>query len=263
MTTVKTPHTHEDSETMKTKYSLCGCLVDVSAEQIVRFLDHPGIDLLEWRLDVFLQHHSLQETIDALRLLATSPRHPVIATNRPRREGGMFDGDEELRLDILKKAMEAGAEWIDIELHASRESLEWLSAASAGGTGSSRALISHHDFTGTPERPALRRLAEEMAQRGAKAIKIVTQAHQPEDNLRVLDLIPFGRRELGIDVIAFCMGSVGRWSRLASLMLGSPWTYVQLPSTSPAAPGQLTLDAMRNLLALGDWTPESTEGGHS
>lgn len=248
---------------MKTNYSLCGCLVDVSTEQIVRFLNHPGIDLLEWRLDVFLRHHSPQETIDALRFLATSARRPIIATNRPKREGGMFEGSEELRLDILRKAVEAGAEWVDLELDASRDALEWLPAASTGSAGKAGLIISHHDFTGTPARSDLERLAREMARRGAKVIKIVTQAHRPEDNLRVLDLIPFGRRELGIDVIAFCMGPVGRWSRFACLMLGSPWSYVQLPGTSPAAPGQFTLDAMRKLLALGDWVPQSTEGGPS
>ena len=245
---------------MKTIYSLCGCLVDVSTEQIGRFLNHPGIDFLEWRLDVFLRDHSLEETLDALRLLAASPRRPIIATNRPRREGGMFEGSEDLRLHILRRAVEAGAEWVDVELDASRDALDWLHAGSAGKAG---VIVSHHDFAGTPARSDLERLAREMAGRGAKVIKIVTQARQPEDNLRVLDLIPFGRRELGIDVIAFCMGPVGRWSRFACLMLGSPWSYVQLPGTSPAAPGQFTLDAMLKLLALGDWMPESTEGGHS
>lgn len=237
--------------TTKSKGSLCGCLADVSAEQITRYLQYPGIDLLEWRLDHFLRDHSMKETLDAMALLSESPRHPIVVTNRPKAEGGMFEGPEELRVDIIKRAAAAGAEWADLELRTSRDVVEWIQSRGV------RALISHHDFSGTPDRASLQRLAKEMAGRGTNAIKIVTYAHAPEDNLRVLDLIPFGRHELGIGVIAFCMGPLGRWSRFACLFLGSPWTYVQLPGSSPSAPGQLTVDEMHALLNLGDWLPQN------
>lgn len=236
-----------DMTTTPLKSSLCGCLVDVSAEQIAEFLNHPGIGLLEWRLDDFLRHHSVEATIRAMELLSVSPRRPVLVTNRPMAEGGLFEDPETLRIDILQKAVEAGAEWVDLEWAASGDALERLQSKDV------RVLISHHDFSGTPDRESLRSMAREMAARGTRAIKIVTYAHESEDNLRVLDLIPFGRRELGIDVIAFCMGPLGRWSRFACLPLGSPWTYVQLPGTSPAAPGQFSLDEMRALLKLGGW----------
>ena len=236
-----------DMTIMTLKHSLCGCLVDVSAEQIARFINHPGIGLLEWRLDDFLRRHSVEATIRAMELLSVSPRRPVLVTNRPMGEGGLFEGPETLRIYILQKAVEAGAEWVDLEWAASGDALERLQSSTAD------VLLSHHDFSGTPDRESLRSMAREMAARGTRAIKIVTYAHQPEDNLRVLDLIPFGRRELGIDVIAFCMGPLGRWSRFACLMLGSPWTYVQLPGTSPVASGQFSLDEMRALLKLGGW----------
>ncbi len=113
----------------------------------------------------------------------------------------------------------------------------------------SRCLLSHHDFSATPDRLTLQRLAAAMAQRKPHAIKIVTYARTPEDNLRVLDLIPFGRQELGMEVLAFCMGPLGRWSRLVSLLLGSPWAYVQFPELSAAAEGQFTATEMRQLLS--------------
>ncbi|NTW34754.1 MAG: type I 3-dehydroquinate dehydratase [Syntrophobacteraceae bacterium] len=40
---------------------------------------------------------------------------------------------------------------------------------------------------------------------------------------------------------------MGCWSRLACLLLGSPWTYVQLPGQNAAAPGQLSLDDVKLL----------------
>lgn len=35
---------------------------------------------------------------------------------RPKWEGGMYDGDENKRLDALRVAMELGADYVDVEL---------------------------------------------------------------------------------------------------------------------------------------------------
>lgn len=35
---------------------------------------------------------------------------------RPKWEGGQYEGDEKERLDVLRLAMELGAEYIDVEL---------------------------------------------------------------------------------------------------------------------------------------------------
>lgn len=229
------------------KPALCGCLPGISREKAAEVLHTSEVDLLEWRLDLSIQSHSLQETLNALSLLAVTPRLPVLATNRPVREGGAFEGDEALRFEILRKAVAAGAEWVDLEEDTPMEIVAEFKAKKIG------TVLSHHDFSGTPDRLALHRLAERMTRKRADVLKIVTQANSPEDSLAVLDLIPFGRRQLGMEVIAFCMGDAGRWSRLACLLLGSPWTYVQLPGTLAAAPGQLSAAAMRALLKTGGW----------
>lgn len=236
-----------DREPVLKKPALCGCLPGISREKAAEALHTSEVDLLEWRLDLSIQSHSLQETLNALSLLTVTPRLPVLATNRPVREGGAFEGDEALRFEVLRKAVAAGAEWVDLEEDTPGEILAEFKAKKIG------TVLSHHDFSGTPDRLALHRLAERMARKGTDILKIVTQANCPEDNLAVLDLIPFGRRQLGVEVIAFCMGDAGRWSRLACLLMGSPWTYVQLPGTSAAAPGQLTSVAMRTLLKTGGW----------
>lgn len=229
------------------KAALCGCLTDVPGASLAALLQHPEVDLLEWRLDLFLQHHSLAETREALSRLGVSRRHPVVATNRPTQEGGAFAGPESLRLEILHQAVAAGAEWVDLETWVDESTVQDFRGQNA------RILVSHHDFAATPERSALQRLAKAASQHHPDAVKIVTHAQAPEDNLRVLDLIPFGRDRLGVEVLAFCMGPLGRWSRLICLLLGSPWTYVQLPELGPAAPGQWTAAEMRRLLkVMGD-----------
>lgn len=227
---------------MPSKALLCGCLSDVHQEHFLQSLNHPGIDMVEWRLDLFIRHHSMSKAQEMFSLLRSSPRHPVLVTYRPKRQGGVFEGPETLRIETIQRAVEAGAEWTDLEEDLSEGALkEFLS-------GKARVLLSHHDFSGTPEKSILRRKMEQMAQRGVQIVKIITYAHTPEDNLRVLDLIAFGRREFKVDVIAFCMGPLGRWSRAICLLLGSPWTYVQLPGQAPSAPGQFTATEMRTLL---------------
>ena len=227
---------------MMPKAALCGCLTDVPSESLAGLLHHPQVDLLEWRLDLFLKRHGLERTISALTVLSALGRHPVVATNRPKREGGEFEGLEAERFEVLHKAVEAGAEWVDLEGWVDETTLEGFRGQNA------RLLLSHHDYSATPERAALQRLAETMARKHPHAIKFATHARTAEDNLRVLELIPFGREQLGVEVLAFCMGPLGRWSRLICLLLGSPWAYVQLPELASAAPGQWTATEMRRLL---------------
>lgn len=221
---------------------LCGCLLDVPAKDLPRFLNYPKVDMIEWRLDAFIAGHSLKEAIESLGLLSSTSRHPVLATNRPKREGGAFEGTEDERIDLLERAAQAGAEWIDLEDDVPNDFIDRIKEKG------SKVILSHHDFSKTPERALLEMRIEEMARKKPSAIKITTYAGSAEDNLRVLDLIPFAKKRFGIDLIAFCMGPLGTWSRLACLFLGSPWTYVQLPGQSAAAPGQLSAERMRALL---------------
>jgi 3-dehydroquinate dehydratase type I len=70
-----------------------------------------------------------------------------------------------------------------------------------------------------------------------------------EDNISLLNLIDRGNNR-GIKVVAFCLGPLGRISRLACLLMGGAFTYAALESGAEAAPGQLTLTKMRQLLEL-------------
>lgn len=228
---------------------LCGCMMTADLREVPSYLSFPGLGLLEWRLDSYIKKYSFDYALEALKVLSQPKRHPVLATNRPVREGGEFEGTEDSRLGILHEAVAAGAEWVDLEDGTPAEDL------SAFRSQGARVVISHHEFTGTPDGPSLRRMVEGMAARGADVLKIATYAHSPEDNLRTLELIPFSRKNFGIDAIAFCMGPLGKWSRMVSLLLGAPWTYVQLPGQPPAAPGQFTMEEMQAVLEAGDWLP--------
>lgn len=223
---------------------LCGCLMQCPPEELLRMLNHPDLDLVEWRLDSFSEMHGTPKTLDMLRFLSVPDRKPVIATSRLKRDGGRFEGDEAQRMHILERATEAGADWIDLEV-----GLDVGLYRRFLSTGC-RLVVSHHDFSGTPAVSHLRRKLEQMAATGAHVVKIATFARKPEDNLRVLELIAYGNKAFNVRVVAFCMGREGRWSRAVCLLLGSPWSYVCLPDQDVGAPGQLTVEEMRRLLEL-------------
>jgi len=223
---------------------LCGCLLNPNPEELAHLLKHPDVAVIEWRLDAFIEHHSVEVLLHALPALSAPQRHPIIMTNRPQREGGLFNGSEQARFDLLQQAVSHGADWIDLESDTAEDALHSFQSQNV------RIILSHHDFEGTPDRASLRRLLENMAQKGAQAIKIATFARNSHDNLRVLELIDFGREQFQVDVIAFCMGPAGRWSRIACVLLGSPWTYVQLPGQLSAASGQFTATEARSALEM-------------
>ena len=76
-------------------------------------------------------------------------------------------------------------------------------------------------------------------------IKIVTTAKSTNDSTRVLQLYS---KKGKTNLIAFAMGDPGKTSRILSLYLGSPYTYVSLGK--PIAPGQFSVDEVRKIINL-------------
>src|SRR5207253_2035636 len=67
-----------------------------------------GAKLIELRLDF------LAKAPDFKRLLANKPC-PMVATVRRPSEGGRFAGTEDERLMLLRQAVVAGFDWVDLE----------------------------------------------------------------------------------------------------------------------------------------------------
>jgi len=112
-----------------------------------------------------------------------------------------------------------------------------------------RVILSYHNFQETPPENILKSLFNEMAAIRAGAVKVVTLAQEMEDNISLLNLIGQGRKQ-GLEVVAFCLGSLGRISRVACLLVGGAFTYAALERGAEAAPGQFTLSEMHRLLEM-------------
>ena len=173
------------------------------------------------------------------RLFRTLPG-PVIATNRLAAEGGRWTGTEADRHVLLAEALNLGVTCLDLELAADaifrREIWE--------RRGKTRLILSWHDFAGTPNTARLEAILDEMLHAEADVVKMVAMAREPADNLRLLSLIPRAKAQ-GKEIIAFCMGPLGKWSRVAAPLLGSFLSFAPFSKTGASAPGQLTVNDLK------------------
>ena len=184
----------------------------------------------------------LEEPAPDLQKLFRSLPGPVIATTRLAAEGGRWQGAEADRLDLLSQALNLGVTGLDVELAADPGFRREVWAC----RGKTRLILSWHDFTGTPDAPRLEAVLDEMLASEADVVKLVALANEPADNLRMLSLIPKAQAQ-GKDVIAFCMGPRGKWSRIAAPLLGSWLTFAPFSKQGASAPGQLTVNDMKRV----------------
>ena len=170
---------------------------------------------------------------------------PLLFTNRPIWEGGKCTAPESERIELLIEAISLKAAWVDMEFKAGKA--VWMEALQAKKHSPTQLILSFHDFEGTPKDSILLDILRQMKDSGADAGKIITTATSHEDVLRTLNLLAEAR-SLAFPLATFCMGKIGKISRLASVVLGGYLTYCAPDNNPGTAPGQLTVSEMRTLL---------------
>ena len=192
-------------------------------------------DMLEIRLD-------LMESFNLKKIIKTTSK-PVLVTYRSMTEGGKGNSDPQIHADYLITALQEGADLVDVELSLP---LKWrkkiFNARERAGI-----VISRHICECTPSRDELGKIFKECTEAGADIVKIVTRAHEWEDNFRVLELIPKAH-DLGVKIIAFCMGHMGRISRVFSHLMGSYVAFVSMEDGQESASGQIPAIEMKEIL---------------
>ena len=197
----------------------------------------PFADLIEIRLDVMA-------SFDLEKLIHAASR-PVIVTYRSKKEGGSGLAGYETRIRYLLNAMELGADFVDVEFSIPQIYRQEIIQAEGG----SQRILSAHFLSRTPSADILEDRLRRMTATGADIVKIVTYARESEDVLRVLALIPLARK-LGTRIIAFCMGSAGRISRIFTFMMGGYLTFASLEEGQESASGQIPVQKMKKILDL-------------
>jgi 3-dehydroquinate dehydratase/shikimate dehydrogenase len=191
-------------------------------------------DLFELRLD-YIQDPDLKR-------LLSSPARPLIVTNRRPDEGGRFAGGEKERLSLLRQALDYAPAMLDLELAAPDEVVQEFAARK----GSAWLILSHHDFSSTPDLPALFDLLDRMQGHGADIAKIVTRADDVEALSRLKALLERAAA-LRQPATVFALGALGRLSRVLTPLWGSRIGYAALADGRGSAPGQFTGPEMRRV----------------
>ncbi len=190
---------------------------------------------VEARLD-FLRPKDIPTALEMIKEYL--PR--TVCTVRSKYEGGEFAGSERERTSILKLVAEYEPFLLDIEYNTIRRD---KSLADYIKTTRTNMLISWHNFKSTPSINILKRRLEQM-KLFSNYVKIVCNARTIHDATKMLSLY----RDNSINLISFAMGDQGRITRILSLYLGSPYTYVS--QGKPVAPGQFSLDEMNKIITL-------------
>jgi 3-dehydroquinate dehydratase-1 len=156
---------------------------------------------------------------------------PVLATIRLVADGGRWTVDAE-RLPWFDEALTV-ASWVDIEVD-SKIAADVINRAHARGR---RAIVSHHDFAGTPEIGTLNEIIGRARALGADIVKIATLVETLDDHDRLVGLLREQRSASAPDLALVGMGPVGTPLRSYLPCVGSRLTYGYLDQI--AAPGQI------------------------
>lgn len=160
---------------------------------------------------------------------------PLIAACRA---GKMPDARREQH---LRTAIHAGAAYVDVEIDAPYKERLLRDARTHG----SKVILSYHHFDGTPPSGVLQTLVRQMRAWNPDVLKIVPYARSSTDSLRVLALY-----ETEPNLLAFCMGAAGRFSRIAAGLLGAPFVYAFPDNGKPSADGQLSVSQLKTLFRI-------------
>ncbi len=222
------------------KAKICASLLPISNAEAITQIEEAeklGSDLIEVRLDY------LQSSAD-LSKLASHRNIPKIATilsgNLTKRANFTGLGQQKLLLEAAK----SGFEYVDVGLFSPKlkEFIKELRKFNC------RPIVSFHDFYNFLPLSDLDTILEKEISCGAEVCKIVTTANKITDNLIILNFI--SQKSVNTHLICFCMGELGRVSRLLSPLYGSYFTFASLKEGRETADGQFSLQEMKSIYKI-------------
>lgn len=158
----------------------------------------------------------------------------TIATCRP--EGYSI----EERKGLLKKCMDLGASFLDIEVESSEAYAAELTDYAKGCE--TEVIVSYHNFRKTPDRDELGDILDRCFYLGGTIAKIATMVNSREEVNRLLSLY-----ELPGKKVVIGMGGAGRITRVMAPYLGAEFTFASIAGGDETAPGQITVSQLNEI----------------
>jgi 3-dehydroquinate dehydratase/shikimate dehydrogenase len=184
-----------------------------------------GARMIELRLDF------LKKAPDFKRILATRPC-PTVATFRRPSDGGRWAGSEDERQMLLRQAIVAGFDWVDLETDVADDIRRF---------GQVKRIVSYHNLDAVPDE--LEALHERMCRQDPDVVKIAVSPATAADNVRVLKLL----KNSPVPTVAICMGDLGTCTRILGAKLGAPFTYAAFNKERNIAPGILSMQELQRI----------------
>ncbi len=200
------------------------------ALRLIEKAEEANADLIEVRLDCLENQRELSD-------LAAHRKTPKIATDKSSRT-------ETEQQQMLLNAAKSGFEYVDVELSTPqlKDLVKELKALGA------KPIVSFHKFDGSLGISELNSVLDREISSGADVCKIITTAKQIEDNLTTLNFTSTASNKTKI--VCFCMGELGKISRLLSPLFGGFFTFASLERGSETASGQMTIKEMKAAYTL-------------
>jgi 3-dehydroquinate dehydratase/shikimate dehydrogenase len=184
-----------------------------------------GAQMIELRLDFLAKAPEYQ------RLLDKKPCPMVVSVRRPQ-DGGRWSGSEDARRMMLRQAVVAGFDWVDLETDVAQEIRRYKDV---------KRIVSYHNMKEVPAN--LEAIHEQMCGQDPDVVKIAVRAQHATDNLRVLDLL----KKPAKPTLAFCIGDIGFPSRILGAKYGVPFTYAAFNAERGIAPGLPSFQDLKNI----------------
>ncbi len=146
--------------------------------------------------------------------------------------------------DQLYLAIDSGASYIDLEYDLDTKTMEAiLDYANEKGV---KLIYSFHNFEETPSESDLIKIIDKGNEYNATYVKIATRANTKEEALRLLNLYLMYE-----NLIAFSIGEKSKFTRISSLYLGAPFTYVYHGTErNQLAEGQLSYREYKEIMSV-------------
>jgi 3-dehydroquinate dehydratase type I len=214
-------------------------------------------NLIELRFDYLTDVQKITEDLVINLLNLIQPKIPVICTLRDYSEGGQVKIDINERIQILKLIIKSKPRYLDIEINSVDKILSEIIPLASNNKV--RLIYSFHDFEKTPNYNEASKILENFLNKLKNELlidqktversifKLIFTAQSFEDNFIPLQLCKISSSNK-LNLISFCMGDLGLFSRILCIFSNSFLTYCSFKEKT--APGQINILDLRKILNL-------------
>lgn len=148
------------------------------------------------------------------------------------------------RLELLE-TLDQTAAYADLDIANQQPELQHIASKKL----QLNTIVSHHDYTQTPDDGALQKLITDMQRYQPTILKIACLCQHEQDALRLLQC-QLDLRKQGQRCIMLGMGKAGLVTRIFGTLWGNALAFAPETLTEASAPGQLTRNQMQTILNI-------------